>query len=145
MMVMQLQWKWIYILTNGSSASRSLILLPLRFKCDNFGQSLRTIKPVEIRLSLSSSCGNEMRLWLFMTEYLYSNILNFKTGYYCTIFFTFWRFGNLGNPFKLVKPTFIKLRLSKAIYSSVRPSICVDRVLSRIKSLTWNTKLIVRN
>lgn len=40
--------------------------------------------------------------------------------------------GNLGNPFKLVKPTLIKLRLRKATYSSVRPTIVVLRQSSKI-------------
>lgn len=40
--------------------------------------------------------------------------------------------GNFGKPFKLVKPTLIKLRLRKLVYSSVRPTIAVLRQSSKI-------------
>ena len=82
-------------------ASRSLILLLLRLRCDNMGQSWRAPRPLLILLSLSSN-----RL----------------------------SFGNLGNPLSVVRPTLIKLSDSKLTYSSLRPSICVARALSRFNS-----------
>ena len=60
-------WK-MRILTNGSMASRSLILLLLRFRCDNKGQSCRVWSPLLIRLSLNSNflslanLGNPLRV-----------------------------------------------------------------------------------
>ena len=55
-------------LTNGSIASRSLSLLLLRFKCDNFGHSWSAWRPLLMRLSLSSNFfklanfGNPLRV-----------------------------------------------------------------------------------
>lgn len=85
-------------------ASRSLILLLLRLRWDNCGQSLRAPRPLLILLSLSSN---------------------------------FFNFGNLGNPLSVVRPTLIRLSVSRFSYSSVKPSICVARALSRFSSLTW--------
>ena len=90
--------------TNGSMASRSLILLLLRLRCDNMRQSWRAPRPLLILLSLSSN-----RL----------------------------SFGNLGKPLSVVRPTLIKLSDSKLTYSSLRPSICVARALSRFNSSIW--------
>ena len=56
------------LLTNGSIASRSLSLLLLRFKCDNFGHSWSAWRPLLMRLSLSSNffklanLGNPLRV-----------------------------------------------------------------------------------
>ena len=94
--------------TNGSMASRSLILLLLRLRCDNMGQSWRAPRPLLILLSLSSN-----RL----------------------------SFGNLGKPLSVVRPTLIKLSDSKLTYSSLRPSICVARALSRFSSSIWKGKV----
>ena len=88
-------------------ASRSLILLLLRLRCDNMGQSWRAPRPLLILLSLSSN-----RL----------------------------SFGNLGKPLSVVRPTLIKLSDSKLTYSSLRPSICVARALSRFSSSIWKEK-----
>ena len=85
-------------------ASRSLILLLLRLRCDNMRQSWRAPRPLLILLSLSSN-----RL----------------------------SFGNLGKPLSVVRPTLIKLSDSKLTYSSLRPSICVARALSRFNSSIW--------
>ena len=54
---------------------------------------------------------------------------------------SFLSFGNLGKPLSVVRPTFIRLRDSKFSYSSLRPSICVARALSRFNSLTWKTNM----
>ena len=89
-------------------ASRSLILLLLRLRCDNMGQSWRAPRPLLILLSLSSN-----RL----------------------------SFGNLGKPLSVVRPTLIKLSDSKLTYSSLRPSICVARALSRFSSSIWKEKV----
>ena len=42
--------------TSGSRVSRSLILLPLRFKYVNLGQPCRNCRPFDILLSLNSNC-----------------------------------------------------------------------------------------
>lgn len=49
----------------------------------------------------------------------------------------FWRLGNLGNPFKLVRPTLIKLSDSKLTNSSVNPTMVVLRQLSKLSSLIY--------
>jgi len=51
---------------------------------------------------------------------------------------TFFRFGKFGKPLSVVRPTLIRLSDSRALKSSVRPEICVDRQLSRFKSTICN-------
>lgn len=48
---------------------------------------------------------------------------------------TFLRLDSLGKPFRLVRPTLMRLSDSNAINSSVRPTICVLLQLSRTSSL----------
>lgn len=46
----------------------------------------------------------------------------------------FLRFGSLGKPFSDVKPTFMRLRISKLQNSSVNPTMFVLRQLSKLSS-----------
>ena len=55
-------------LTSGSSVSRSLILLPLRFKFVNFGQPCKNCRPLDILLSLSSNCNNRTNTFHHMYQ-----------------------------------------------------------------------------
>lgn len=48
---------------------------------------------------------------------------------------SFFRLGNLGKPFRVVRPTLIRLSDSRDVYSSVRPTILVLRQLSRFNSV----------
>ena len=52
-------WNWLWtshgLLTRGSSVSKSLILLPLRFRDVSFVLPWRAFRPLEILLSLNSS------------------------------------------------------------------------------------------
>ena len=41
--------------------AKSLILLPLRLRCVRFGQPLNEKRPVDILLSLSSSCKDKIK------------------------------------------------------------------------------------
>jgi len=56
--------------------------------------------------------------------------------------YTFLRLGNFGKPFRLVRPTLIRLNDSRALNSFVRPTICVLRQLSRTSSLICNMRII---
>lgn len=53
---------------------------------------------------------------------------------------TLLRLGSFGNPFRLVRPTLMRLRDSKSTNSSVNPTIAVLRQLSRFNSVIWNWK-----
>lgn len=52
----------------------------------------------------------------------------------------FLSLGRVGKPFRVVKPTLLRLSISRLVYSSVRPTTLVLRQLSRFNSLTWNLK-----
>ena len=47
----------------------------------------------------------------------------------------FFKLGNFGKPFNVVRPTLIKLNDSNAVYSSVRPTMLVLLQLSKFKSV----------
>lgn len=51
---------------------------------------------------------------------------------------SFLNFGSFGKPFNVVRPTLLRLKISKLTYSSVSPIMLVLRQLSRFSSLTWN-------
>ena len=145
------------ILTNGSNVSMSLILLPLRLRYCKFGHPFNRFRLPDILLSLSSSWKQEMYLAVKVKTIMirntwiinnYIDIMPHFTGQISTQhmlaqnieefdFVTFRRFGRLGKPFSVVRPTLMRLRDSRSLKSSVKPSICVARQLSRFKSLIW--------
>ena len=47
----------------------------------------------------------------------------------------FFKLANFGNPLRVVRPTLIRLKVSKLTYSSDNPSICVALALSKLSSL----------
>lgn len=51
---------------------------------------------------------------------------------------TFLRLDKFGKPFKLVRPTLMRLNDSRETNSFVKPTICVLRQLSRTSSLICN-------
>jgi len=73
------------------------------------------------------------------------NVLKLKSDSICFSAYaqqtyTFFRFGKSGKPLSVVRPTLMRLSDSRALKSSVRPEICVERQLSRFKSAIYNNK-----
>lgn len=131
-------------LTRGSIVPRSLILLPLRFRCVRFGHfSANTSRPPEILLSLSSSCKGPKNI---LKNPIGSRSSSFSTRrekgkgriWLGEVGFTFLSLFNFGKFATEVKPTLIVLRNSSSSNSSVRPSIfpSYDLQLSRTSSFT---------
>ena len=71
-------------------------------------------------------------------QYMYINNQTFLITE--TLRLTFFKLGKLGKPFSDVNPTFIKLRDSSVLNSSVKPSTCDARQLSKFNSFICNTK-----
>lgn len=116
----------------GSNVSKSLILLPDRVNVVSLGDVCRRFRPFEILLSDNSNWGkNKKKIFLLFRRLIFYLIKN-------PWLLTFLRFGSLGNPLRLVRPTFIKLRDSRLTNSSVRPTMLVLRQLSKFNSLIWN-------
>lgn len=121
-------------LTRGSIVPRSLILLPLRFRCVRFGHfSANTSRPPEILLSLSSSCKGPKNILKNPIPATFPPVEKGKKEG-----FTFLSLFNFGKFATEVKPTLIVLRNSSSSNSSVRPSIfpSYDLQLSRTSSFT---------
>lgn len=56
---------------------------------------------------------------------------------------SFFKLGSLGNPFKLVKPTLMRLKISRFPNSSFRPTIVVERQLSKLRSVIYEERSVV--
>lgn len=54
-----------------------------------------------------------------------------------TTYTTFFRLGSFGNPLRLVRPTLIRLNVSRFVNSSLRPTMLVLLQLSRFNSAIW--------
>lgn len=68
-----------------------------------------------------------------------------KSNYLLSDNSNFFKLGNFGKPFNDVKPTLIKLSVSNAVNSSVRPTIFVLRQLSKFSSVICKIKTKVLN
>lgn len=128
--------RWLKF-SNGFNSSKSLILLPDRLRWVSSGALVvKLLNPDEIlgkklgRGWLDPECQN---VFLCCKTNLLSESSNF------------FSFGSFGKPFNVVSPTFIKLSVSNAVNSSVRPTIFVLRQLSKFKSVIWKMREVVED
>lgn len=58
---------------------------------------------------------------------------------------SFLKLGSFGKPLREVRPTLIRLKLSRLTNSSVNPTMQVLRQLSKFNSVIWTEKKIIQN
>lgn len=119
--------------SNGFNSSKSLILLPDKFRWVSSGALVvKLLNPDEIlkigEIWLDPECQNASSLYEWNSSLCWETHLLSDSS-------NFFSFGSFGKPFNVVSPTFIKLSVSNAVNSSVRPTIFVLRQLSKFKSV----------